>query len=111
MHSGIPAQDPLGLLHPLRTTVVTITYLLISVSVVPALVAEETKEQMLVIAPRKLQSGVERFVQAKQKFLSTRLVPLEEVLEASEGVDDPEKLKRYLYKEWRGDGLGYALLV
>ena len=30
---------------------------------------------------------------------------------ATKGADDAEKLKRYLYAEWRKGGVGYVLLV
>ena len=36
---------------------------------------------------------------------------LEEVLALTEGGDDPERLKRYLFHAWKRDGIGYALLV
>ena len=36
---------------------------------------------------------------------------LESILRENRGVDDPEKLKRFHYEEWRQRGLGYALLV
>ncbi len=36
---------------------------------------------------------------------------LEKVLGSSPGVDDPEKLKRFLYNAWRKQEAGYALLV
>src|SRR5262245_46254010 len=67
--------------------------------------------RMLVIAPDSLKSALQEFVAYKQNLLPTEFVSLETVLERSSGVDDPEKLKRYLYQQWREHQLGYALLV
>ncbi len=67
--------------------------------------------RMLVIAPASFHSALRDFIAHKQRLLPTELRSLEEVLERSPGVDDPEKLKRFLYGEWRARGLGYALLV
>ena len=66
---------------------------------------------MLVIAPNAFHPALRDFVAHKQKLLPTELRSLEEILQQNRGVDDPEKLKRFLYAEWRGRGLGYALLV
>jgi hypothetical protein len=44
-------------------------------------------------------------------MLPTELKSLESILKSTKGVDDPEKLKRFLYSEWRERGLGYVLLV
>ena len=67
--------------------------------------------RLLVIAPNSFKSALQEFVVYKQNLLPTDFVSLETVLERSPGVDDPEKLKRYLYQQWREHQLGYALLV
>jgi hypothetical protein len=67
--------------------------------------------RLLVIAPRAFQSALQEFVAHKQKLLPTELRVLESILQESTGADDPEKLKRFLYGEWRERGLGYVLLV
>ena len=70
-----------------------------------------TTKRLLVIAPAAFHPALLDFVGQKQKLLPTELRSLEAILAASDGVDDPEKLKRYLYREWHDHGLGYALLV
>jgi len=65
----------------------------------------------LVIAPKAFHSALGDYVRHKHKQLPTRLVALEDVLRAEKGVDDPEKLKRFLHREWRERNAGYALLV
>jgi Peptidase family C25 len=67
--------------------------------------------RLLVIAPNVFHQALQEFVAYKQKLLPTELRSLESILKTTTGVDDPEKLKRFLYSEWRGHGLGYVLLV
>lgn len=67
--------------------------------------------RLLVIAPDALRPALAEFVAHKQKLLPTELRSLENILKKTAGVDDPEKLKRFLYSEWRTRKLGYVLLV
>ncbi len=66
---------------------------------------------MIVVAPRAWQPALQEFVTYKRKLLRVEVRPLEEVLQVATGVDDLEKLKRFLYAEWRERGLRYVLLV
>lgn len=68
-------------------------------------------KRLLVIAPSAFHAALREFVAHKQRLLPTELRSLEAILQRGHGVDDPEKLKRYLYDEWRQHDLGYALLV
>src|SRR5579859_6122277 len=68
-------------------------------------------KKLVIVAPEKFHEALQEFLRFKQKTLPTQLVALEKVLASSKGVDDPEKLKRFLYNLWRKDRLGYALLV
>lgn len=67
--------------------------------------------RLLVIAPNGLHPALEEFVAHKRKLLPTELCSLEDILQATRGADDPEKLKRFFYEQWRLHGLGYALLA
>ena len=67
--------------------------------------------RLLVIAPKSLLPALTEFVAHKQKLLPTQLISLEAVLDKGRSGDDPEKLKRFLYNDWRESGLGYVLLV
>lgn len=66
---------------------------------------------LVIVAPRALAGSLGDFVKFKAERLPTELVTLEDALAAGEGVDDPERLKRYLYGRWHGDGVRYVLLV
>ncbi len=69
-----------------------------------------TKE-LLVISPKSFEEALREFLTWKQTLQPTRWVALEEILSSSPGADDPEKLKRFLYTEWRAHDIGYVLLV
>src|ERR1700742_1530725 len=68
-------------------------------------------KKLLVIAPAAFQPVLQEFVAHKQTLLPTEFQSLEDILQKTSGVDDPEKLKRFLYAEWRQRRLGYVLLV
>lgn len=81
-------------------------------NVAAASTATGTKSnRFLVIAPEKLQPALNDFIAYKNKVLPTECRSLESIVQKAPGVDDPEKLKRFLYEEWRQKGLGYVLLV
>lgn len=66
---------------------------------------------LLIVAPQSLADGLKDFVAFKQERLPTELATLEDVLEKSEGVDDAEKVKRYLFERWSLGEVEYVLLV
>jgi hypothetical protein len=81
-------------------------------NVAPAAMGAETNaNRFLVIAPEKLQPALKDFIAYKNQVLPTEGRSLESIVQKASGVDDPEKLKRFLYEEWRQKGLGYVLLV
>ena len=67
--------------------------------------------RLVVVAPQSFHSALTEFVAHKRTLLPVELKSLEDVLRSSSGADDPEKLKRFLYSEWKYRNLGYALLV
>lgn len=67
--------------------------------------------RLVVVAPNAFLPALDEFIAYKRNLLPTEVISLESILERSAGVDDPEKLKRFFYQEWRGRGLGYVLLV
>lgn len=73
--------------------------------------APANSERLLVIAPDAFEPALQEFIAHKQRLRPTEFQSLETILKTSEGVDDPEKLKRFLYQQWRQSGLGYVLLV
>jgi hypothetical protein len=69
------------------------------------------EKRFLVIAPERFHAALQGYLRYKQVQMPTDLVSLEKVLRTSPGVDDPERLKRYLYAGWKRRHVGYALLV
>lgn len=74
-------------------------------------VAEGAHNRLIVVAPDAFHSALADFIAHKQKLMPAELASLETILQSTPGVDDPEKLKRFLYLQWRTNNLGYALLV
>src|SRR5580704_7850134 len=68
-------------------------------------------KKFFVIAPERFHSALEEFVEYKRLLRATTLVSLEKILKSSQGIDDPERLKRFLFDAWRRERLGYVLLV
>jgi hypothetical protein len=68
-------------------------------------------KKLVVVAASEFQASLAEFLAHKAKQLPTECVALEDVLKGQTGVDDPEKLKRFLFQRWRDDRLGYAVLV
>ena len=73
--------------------------------------AAAAPRKLLVIAPEAWHPALADFAAFKKTQLPVELRSLEGILRDTAGVDDPEKLKRFLYDEWRNHRLGYALLV
>jgi hypothetical protein len=69
------------------------------------------KLSFLIVAPQPFHEALKDFVAYKQRLMKVELVTLEQVLKTHEGVDDPERLKRFLYAAWKERGIGYVLLV
>jgi hypothetical protein len=73
--------------------------------------SDSEPKRLAIIAPSAFHASLGQFVAHKQKLLPSELYSLETILQSSNGVDDAEKLKRFLYDQWKSHNLGYALLV
>lgn len=80
-------------------------------SIAPFLNSPSNAKRFVVVAPRAFHPALKEFIAYKQQLMPTDLCSWEEIVDGSSGVDDAEKLKRYLYQQWREHQLGYALLV
>ena len=67
--------------------------------------------RLLIVAPENFREPLAEYLQFKRQFLPADFASLEEILKSSQGVDDPETLKRFIYDAWRNRQLGYVLLV
>ena len=73
--------------------------------------AAHAHKKLLVISPEHFHKTLHEFVEHKRKQLPTELVSLEAVLRDTAGHDDPERVKQFLYTQWKQHDAGYALLV
>lgn len=82
-----------------------------SLSAAAASPEKPAARRLLVIAPGAFHPALQSFVAYKQQRRPAELCSLEQILRENSGADDPEKLKRFLFAQWRHGGLGYVLLV
>ena len=68
-------------------------------------------EKLVIIAPQALRHAIGEFLTFKKRRMFTTFFSLEHVQQTSVGDDDAEKLKRFLYTQWRMNDFGYVLLV
>ncbi|MBX3441077.1 MAG: hypothetical protein KF774_01630 [Planctomyces sp.] len=66
---------------------------------------------LLIVAPDAFHSALGSYVEHKRRQLPTTLVSLDTILAETDGVDDPERLKRRLFDFWQREAIGYVLLV
>jgi hypothetical protein len=65
----------------------------------------------VIVTPERFKQDLQPFVEYRSRDLSVECVTLEAVLKGAAGVDDPEKLKRFLYRAWKERHARYVLLV
>jgi hypothetical protein len=75
------------------------------------LAAGSQQPGLVVVAPADWQAVLKPFVEARAQERPTVFVALEDALARNTGRDAPERLKRELYRRWKDEHLGYALLV
>lgn len=88
--------------NPLARSVLLFTTILPGVSLA---------ESLLVVAPSSFGESLGEFVADKKTRLPSELVLLEDILAKTTGVDDAEKLKRYLHARWRSGQVTHVLLA
>ena len=66
---------------------------------------------MVVIGPERFHKALTPFLAYRAAQRPTEWASLESILKHSEGADDPERLKRWLYRAWRERHVRYVLLV
>ncbi len=71
----------------------------------------DAPKRLIVVAPERFHGALADYLRHKRRQLPTDLLSLEEVLADARGADDPERLKRRIYRAWRHDGCRYVLLV
>ena len=72
---------------------------------------QKPDHRFLIVAPSDWSRLLRPFVQHKRRQLPTKLATLEAVLARNDGVDDAEKVKRFLYRQYVDHAVRYVLLV
>ncbi len=76
-----------------------------------AATADGQRAGMVVIGPERFHEAMARYLAYREADRPTEWASLESVLKHSQGADDPERLKRWLYRAWRERRVRYVLLV
>jgi hypothetical protein len=66
---------------------------------------------LVIVTPRRFEAELKTYVEYRRRNFPVEVAILETVLEKTPGVDDPEKLKRFLYDAWQKRKAHYVLLV
>lgn len=69
------------------------------------------KPRLCVIAPHGWRATLEPFAAARAREFEVEVAALEDVVASKEGVDAPERIKRWLYRAWSERNARYVLLV
>lgn len=125
-HRASPLTPPAAALAAALTTIITTTG---AAGQAPAAGSEPAAKplrpdqsvHLLIVAPADLAQALGEYTDFKQQRLeSTRLVLLEEAINAGElaardstdeRIDDPARLKHYLFDQWRSMHITHVLLV
>ena len=76
-----------------------------------AATARGQRAGMVVIGPERFHKAMARYLEYRGAHRPTEWASLESVLKHPKGADDPERLKRWLYRAWRERRVRYVLLV
>jgi hypothetical protein len=68
-------------------------------------------DAMVIVAPDRFHKTLAQFRAFREAHRRTELVSLESILKTTQGVDHPERLKRWLYRAWKEHKVRYVLLV
>ncbi|MCX7599218.1 MAG: C25 family cysteine peptidase [Armatimonadetes bacterium] len=66
---------------------------------------------LVVVCPAAWLSEMAPYVAARSAEFDVQCVALEDAMAGEDGMDAPERLKKFLYRQWREGRLQYALLV
>lgn len=73
--------------------------------------AAEPPGRLVVVAPEQFAPALAEYIGFRSARRPTELAALETILAQTDGTDDPERLKRWLFDAWKHRGARYALLV
>jgi len=84
---------------------------MVSLLAAAILVCGADKPAFTIVAPDKFAASLMGFVQERSKEFDVKLMGLGAALALHDGVDDAEKLKRFLFDDWKSRKTKFVLLV
>ncbi len=66
---------------------------------------------MLIVTPKRFEAAVGEYGTFKRERRPVEVAVMENVIAKTEGVDDPERLKRFVFEAWKSRGVKFVLLV
>ncbi len=94
----------------MRFTVFVAAALLLS-TLTSQLQASNNEGGLLIVIPASLESALKDYVKFRSRQMAVQVRTLEKIVKSTKGYDDPEKLKRFIYDQWKSSKLKYVLLV
>jgi hypothetical protein len=85
--------------------------LLFAIGVVGTSFGQESPVYLTIVGPRVWLAELEEYARARKPEVQSTVVAWEDLVEKSPGVDEPEKIKRFLYSQWQKREVGHLLLV
>jgi len=65
----------------------------------------------LIVTPKRFEAAVGEYATFKRERRPVEVAVLESVIAKTEGADDPERLKRFVFEAWKARGVKFVLLV
>ncbi|HVX11380.1 MAG TPA: C25 family cysteine peptidase [Pirellulales bacterium] len=98
--------------HSPCSLIVSSVLALLAISLSPAEApGESSKSPLLIVAPDAFHEPLVDYLRFKQERRPVELVSLEKILQETPGRDDPERVKRFLFEQWKAGKGTNALLV
>ncbi|HMO14583.1 MAG TPA: C25 family cysteine peptidase, partial [Pirellulaceae bacterium] len=72
---------------------------------------QDAPVQMTIVGPRCWLSEMNTYSAARRPDVVCHVVAWEDLVEAQPGTDEPEKIKRYLYEQWKQSKIDHVLLI
>lgn len=65
----------------------------------------------MIVTPKRFEAAVGEYATFKRERRPVEVAVMENVIAKTEGVDDPERLKRFVFEAWKSRGVKFVLLV
>lgn len=85
--------------------------LLLLILALPAAGQGTSPTRLTIIGPRDWLKAMQDYASARSADVKSVVVAWENLIESQTGVDEPEKIKRFLYSQWKKNEIHHVLLV